>query len=68
MTEEEYIPSSADTVDEDLARMSEQDHEARTEAYLAGLQQYDLEDDDHLVWQASTMLNSTKNAHLFLPS
>src|SRR5699024_12445424 len=47
MTEEEYIPTSADTIDEDLARMTDQDHQARTEAYLAGLQQYDLEEDDH---------------------
>lgn len=49
MTEEEYIPSSADTIDEDLAQMSDQDHQARTEAYLAGLQQYDLAEDDHQV-------------------
>lgn len=49
MTEEEYIPTSADTIDEDLARMTDQDHQARTEAYLAGLQQYDLEEDDHQV-------------------
>lgn len=46
MTEEEYIPSGADTVDEDLAQMTEAEHQARTEAYLAGLQQYDLEEED----------------------
>lgn len=49
MTEEEYTPTGADTVDEDLAQMTDQDHEARTEAYLAGLQQYDLEEDDHQI-------------------
>ena len=49
MTEEEYIPSSADTVDDDLAHMTDEDHNARTEAYLAGLQQYDLEEDDHQI-------------------
>lgn len=49
MTEEEYTPSSADTVDEDLAQMSDADHQARTEAYLAGLEQYDLDEDDHQV-------------------
>lgn len=49
MTEEDYIPSGADTVDDDLAQMTDEDHQARTEAYLAGLQQYDLEEDDHRV-------------------
>src|SRR5699024_2899663 len=49
MTEEEYIPSGADTVDEDLAQMTDADHQARTDAYLAGLEQYDLEEDDHQV-------------------
>ncbi|GAA2029716.1 hypothetical protein GCM10009720_06960 [Yaniella flava] len=49
MTEEEYIPSSTDTVDDDLAHMTDEDHNARTEAYLAGLQQYDLEEDDHQI-------------------
>ena len=47
MTEEEYIPSGADTVDEDLAQMTEEEQQARTEAYLAGLQQYELDEDDH---------------------
>lgn len=49
MTEEEYVPSGADTVDEDLVQMTDEEHHARTEAYLAGLQQYDLEDEDHRV-------------------
>lgn len=43
---EEFIPSGADTVDQDLAQMTEEEHQARTETYLAGLQQYDLEADD----------------------
>ena len=47
MTEEEYIPAGADTVDEDLAQMTEEEQQARTEAYLAGLQQYELDEDDH---------------------
>src|SRR5690625_2502831 len=47
MTEEEYTPSGADTVDEDLAQMTDEEHQARTEAYLAGLQHYDLADEDH---------------------
>src|SRR5690625_3394091 len=46
MTEEEYTPSGADTVDEDLAHMTDDEHQARTEAYLAGLQQYELEAED----------------------
>lgn len=46
MTEEEYIPSSADTVDENLAQMTDEEHQARTEAYLAGLQQYQLDEED----------------------
>jgi len=46
MTEEEYTPSGADTVDEDLAQMTEDEHQARTEAYLASLQQYELEAED----------------------
>src|SRR5699024_5781251 len=47
MTEEEYTPSGADTVDEDLAQMTDEEHQARTEAYLAGLEHYDLADEDH---------------------
>lgn len=49
MTEEEYIPSRADTVDEDLADLTDEDHQSRTEAYLASLHQYDLEEDDHQI-------------------
>ena len=47
MTEEEYTPSGADTVDENLASMTEEEQQARTEAYLAGLQQYELAEEDH---------------------
>lgn len=46
MTEEEYTPSGADTVDQDLAHMTDDEHQVRTEAYLAGLQQYELEEED----------------------
>lgn len=47
MTEEDYTPSGADTVDQNLAQMTDEEHQARTEAYLAGLRQYELEEDDH---------------------
>ena len=46
MTEEEYIPSRPDTVDEILAEMSDEEQQARTATYLAGLKQYDLDDAD----------------------
>src|SRR5690625_2927711 len=49
MTEEEYTPSGADTVDEDLAQLTDTEHQARTDAYLAGLQQYDLEEEDQAI-------------------
>ena len=47
MTEEEYTPSEADAVDENLASMTEEEQQARSDAYLAGLQQYDLAEEDH---------------------
>lgn len=47
MTEEEYVPSGSDSVEDVLAEMTEEEHQARTDAYLAGLQQYELEAEDH---------------------
>src|SRR5699024_2569233 len=45
MTEEEFNPSGAVTVHEDLAQMTDEEHHTLTQAYLAGLQQYDLQHD-----------------------
>ena len=66
MTEEEYTPSEADTVDEDLAKLTDAEHQARTETYLAGLQQYDLEEEDQAIL-AGFDANENIEVHDFVP-
>lgn len=43
---EEYEPETSDQVEERLATMTEEEHQQRAEAYLAGLEEYELEADD----------------------
>lgn len=66
MTEEEYTPSGADTVDEDLAQLTDAEHQARTDAYLAGLQQYDLEEEDQAIL-AGFDADEKAEVHNFVP-
>src|SRR5690625_4325073 len=66
MTEEEYTPSGADTVDEDLAQLTDAEHQDRTDAYLAGLQQYDLEEEDQAIL-AGFDADEKAEVHNFVP-